>query len=73
MRQFSVVKIKSLNKEFRHSEQSFGSRAPQVGDVGTIVDVYEGAFDIECSYVNGVTIWLELFEPNDADLELLYI
>jgi len=73
MKQYSVVKIKSLKKEFKHSEQKFGSRSPQVGDVGTIVEVYDGAFDIECSDENGITIWLELFEPNDANLELLYI
>lgn len=72
MKQYSVVKIKSLKKEFKHSELSFGSRTPQVGDVGTIVDVYDGAFDIECSDENGVIIWLELFEPYDADLKLLY-
>ncbi|WP_046006801.1 hypothetical protein [Pseudoalteromonas rubra] len=73
MKQYSVVRIKSLNKEFQHSEQSFGSRAPQIGDVGTIIDVYDDCLEIECSDEKGVTLWLELFEPNDADLELLYI
>ena len=73
MRQYSVVKIKSLNKEFIYSDKSFGSRVPQVGDIGTVVDVYDDAFDIECSDKNGVTIWLELFEPCDGELELLYI
>ncbi|MDC9520303.1 hypothetical protein PSH55_04080 [Pseudoalteromonas sp. Angola-31] len=73
MKQYSVVKVISLNKKFIYSEKSFGSRAPQVGDVGTIVEVYDGAFDIECCDVNGVTIWLEIFEPSDGDLELLYI
>ena len=34
---------------------------------------YDGAFDIECCDENGVTIWLEIFEPSDGDLELLYI
>ncbi|MCL2914287.1 hypothetical protein L2725_10960 [Shewanella corallii] len=71
MKQFSVVKIKSLHKEFKHSENSFGSRVPRVGDVATIIDVYNGAFDLECSDQNGVTLWLELFEAKDADLELV--
>ncbi len=73
MKQYSVVKIVSLNKAFIHSDKSFGSRAPQVGDIGTIVDVYDGAYDIECCDENGVTLWLELFEPSDGNLELLYI
>ncbi len=73
MKQYSVVKIKSLYTEFKHSDQSFGSRAPRVGDEGTIVEVYGDDFYIECSDKNGVTIWLEIIGPNDADLELLYI
>jgi len=73
VKQYSVVKIKSLYTEFKHSDQSFGSRAPQVGDEGTIVEVYGDDFYIECSDKNGVTIWLEIFGPNDAELELLYI
>lgn len=73
MRQYSVVKIKSLKKDFTHAEKIIGSRLPKVGDVGTIVEVYGAAFDIECSDENGITIWLEIFEPGDADLELLYI
>ncbi|KAF7783526.1 hypothetical protein PRUB_a3316 [Pseudoalteromonas rubra] len=73
MKQYSVVKIISLNKVFIHSEKSIGSRAPKVGDVGTIVDIYGEAIDIECSDENGMTVWLELFEPGDADLKLLHI
>ncbi len=73
VKQYSVVKIKSLYTEFKHSDQSFGSRAPRVGDEGTIVEVYGDDFYIECSDKNGVTIWLEIIGPNDADLELLYI
>ena len=73
VKQYSVVKIKSLYAEFKHSDQSFGSRAPRVGDEGTIVEVYGDDFYIECSDKNGVTIWLEIIGPNDADLELLYI
>lgn len=37
------------------------------------MEVYGEAFDIECSDENGITIWLEIFKPGDADLELLYI
>ncbi|SET49900.1 hypothetical protein [Thalassotalea agarivorans] len=47
MKQFSVVKIIELNKEFTLSESDLGTRAPLVGDVGTIVDVYGSDFYIE--------------------------
>ena len=73
MNQYSVVKIKSLNKNFKYNEGSFGSRSPRVGDIATIVEVYDSAFDLECSDENGFTLWLEIFEPSDAELELVCI
>lgn len=73
MKQYSVVKIKSLNKEFERTECSFGSRVPRVGDIATVVDVYDGTFDLECSDENGITLWLEIFNLSDADLELVCI
>lgn len=73
MKQYSVVKIKTLKKKFEHTELSFGSRAPRVGDIATVIDVYDGAFDLECSDENGITIWLEVFKPSDAELELMCI
>jgi len=73
MKQYSVVKIKSLKKDFKCNEDSFGSRLPRVGDVATIVDVYDGAFDLECSDENGTTLWIKIFEPNEAEFELVCI
>ena len=73
MKQYSVVKIKSLNKGFKHSGDSLGARSPRVGDIATIVEVYNSAFDLECSDENGVTLWLEIFESSDAELELVCI
>ena len=73
MKQYSVVKIKSLKKAFERTECSFGSRVPRVGDIATVVDVYDEAFDLECSDENGITLWLEIFNPSDADLELVCI
>ena len=48
-----------------------GTRSPIVGDVATIVDVYDGAFDLECCDSDGCTIWLEIFDSKDAELEIL--
>jgi hypothetical protein len=28
-------------------------------------------FELECSDENGVTVWLEIFKPEDAELELV--
>jgi hypothetical protein len=71
MKQFSVVKISSLKKTFNFSESSFGSRAPVVGDIACILDIYDADFELECSDENGVTVWLEIFKPEDAELELV--
>jgi len=73
MQQFSVVRIMSLKREFKHCENSFGSRAPRVGDIATIIDLYDEAFDLECCDENGITLWLELFEAKDAQLDLVCI
>ncbi|AMJ93299.1 hypothetical protein AVL56_02595 [Alteromonas stellipolaris] len=71
MKQYSVVKITKLNTVFEAHENSFGSRPPRVGDIATILDVYEDAYDLECSDSDGVTIWLEMFNTSDATFELI--
>ncbi|WP_090368217.1 hypothetical protein [Ferrimonas sediminum] len=73
MKQYSVVRIKRLKKQFEHSDLSVGTRAPRAGDVATVVDVYDDAFDLECSDDDGSTLWLELFRPDDADLDIVSI
>lgn len=73
MKQYSIVRIKRLKKQFEHSSLSIGTRVPKEGDVATVVDVYDDAFDLECSDEDGSTAWLELFELDDADLELVSI
>jgi hypothetical protein len=71
MKQYSVVKITKLNTVFKVHENNFGSRPPRVGDIATILDVYEDAYDLECSDSDGVTIWLEMFNTSDATFELI--
>jgi hypothetical protein len=73
MKQYSVVKITKLQKEFGFDEKDIGSRIPKVGDIATIIDVYDKAYDLECCDKNGVTLWLKLFEIQDAELELVCI
>ena len=71
MKRYSIVRIKKLNREFTFNESHMGTRSPIVGDVATIVDVYDGAFDLECCDSDGCTIWLEIFDSKDAELEIL--
>lgn len=71
MKQYSIVRIKKLNREFTFNESHMGTRSPSVGDVATIVDVYDGAFDLECCDSDGCTIWLEIFDSKDAEFEIL--
>lgn len=71
MKQFSAVKITKLYKKFEHSSESFGSRAPREGDIAFVLDIYDGAVDLECSDKDGTTLWWELFTDTDADFELI--
>ncbi len=72
---YSVVKIKVLHKKFSENDLSFCKRAPKVGDVATIIEVYETpelAYELECSNKsNGETEWMLVFTPCAADFELI--
>jgi hypothetical protein len=73
-KQYSVVRLKQIKKQFQESELSFGKRAPKIGDVATIVEVYENprlGYELECTDENGITEWLITFSPEEADWELV--
>ena len=66
MKQYDVVKVVALRDSRFASEPPHFKRHPQVGDVGTILEVYDGAFEVECSErETGVTIWLEPMFPEE--------
>ena len=60
MKQYDVVKVVTIRGgRFTGTRPQF-QRHPQVGDVGAILEVYSGAFEVECSERDtGITIWLE--------------
>lgn len=74
MEQFTVVRIKKINKAFRKEELFNGERLPEVGDVATIVEIYEEpnlGYELECCNENGGTVWLMTFHPEDAEFEIV--
>jgi hypothetical protein len=73
-KQYSVVRLTKLHKQFNESELTLGKRTPRIGDVATIVEVYEKpvlGYELECSDGNGMTEWLVSFSPHGAEFELI--
>ena len=73
-KQYSVVKLKVLNKSFAESDISLGDRVPKEGDLAAIVEVYgfpSLGYELECSNKNGITEWLATFSPEDAEFDLV--
>ncbi len=55
-----MVRVAVIRDDRFAGEPPHFQRHPQVGDVGTILEVYDGAFEVECSEKGtGITIWLE--------------
>ena len=69
MKQYAAVRVTTnLDDRFANGPPAF-QRHPQVGDVGTIVEVYGNAFEVECSERDtGVTIWLEAMLPDELEV-----
>lgn len=40
-KQYSIVKISSINKTFDADDFAINKRAPKVGDIATIIEIYE--------------------------------
>jgi len=73
-KQYSVVRIKKINKEFDENDISFNNQLPQIGDIATIVEVYENpnlGYELECPNDDGTYKWLMTFSSTEIDLELI--
>jgi hypothetical protein len=73
-KQYSVVKLQKINKQFSKEELSFDKRAPKVGDVATIIEIYKSpslGYELECSDENGITEWMVTFSPEEVELEVI--
>jgi hypothetical protein len=58
MKQYDVVRVAAIRDDRFTRERPQYQRHPQVGDEGTILEVYNDAFEVECSDETGNTIWL---------------
>ena len=65
MKQFDVVKVTAIRSGRFAGEDVFYKRAPIVGDVGTILEVYADAYEVECSDSDGSSIWLGAMYPDE--------
>jgi hypothetical protein len=67
MKQFDIVKVAAIRGNRFAGAVIFDKRAPMVGDVGTILEVYADAFEVECSDSDGSTIWLTAMYPDELE------
>lgn len=68
---YDEVRITALHKSVHFEPDNTSRRAPRVGDVATIVEVYTNpaGYELECSDADGITEWLWAFAPDDVELE----
>jgi hypothetical protein len=67
MKQFDMVKVTAIRDDRFADIEVFDKRAPMVGDVGTILEVYADAYEVECSDSDGSTIWLAAMYPDELE------
>lgn len=70
---YDVVRIKELRKPVDFQYDGTSVRAPSVGDVAAVIEVYSNppGYELECSGKDGITIWLWSFAPEDVELEVV--
>jgi len=70
---YDVVKIKKLHRPIDFQADGTSVRAPIVGDVAAVIEVYTTppGYELECSAKDGITIWLHAFAPEDVELEVI--
>jgi len=69
--QYDVVRVKALRKPVHVEPDGINRRAPRVGDVAAILEVYDDppGYELECSGTDGITEWLCAFSPGDIELD----
>ena len=73
-KQYDVVKIVELLNPAKALKSEFDFRAPKVGDIATIVEIYSTpclGYELECCNKEGITQWLVTFEPSEINMVLL--
>ena len=73
-KQYDVVKVIEILNPTKALKSEFDFRAPETGDVATIVEVYSKpylGYELECCNEDGITQWLVTFEPSEINMVLL--
>jgi len=70
---YDVVRVVAINNQQLLESNVFDLRPPRIGDVATILDVYDdpAGYELECSDETGVTLWLIGCTEKDVELESL--
>ena len=71
--QYDLVKVMKIRCENAFQQDQFNRRAPNIGDIATVVEVYHEppGYELECSDDQGVTEWLMGFRIGDIELEMI--
>lgn len=71
LRPFAVVRVAAIRSDRFAGAQVFYERLPKLGDIGTILEIYESpepAYEVECSDPGtGITVWLEAMYPDEVE------
>jgi len=73
-KQYDTVKVIEIINPAKAVKSEFDVRAPKVGDVAAIVEVYSTphlGYELECCNEEGITQWLVTFEPSEIHMVLL--
>lgn len=72
---FDVVRVTAINTDKLLVSDAFNTRAPKVGDIATILEVYGDpyGFELECCDIAGNTEWLIGVQEKDVRIELVNI
>jgi hypothetical protein len=71
--QYDTVRVVGLHKAVNFERDACNHRAPRIGDIACIIEVYSEpvGYELECSAANGETEWLLSFSLSDIELELV--
>lgn len=72
---YDVVRLIAIDNDELLLSDAFNIRAPKVGDIATILEIYSDppGFELECCDKSGSTEWLLGVQENDVLLELVNI
>ena len=73
LNQYTLIRVtKILRSADKYDGWRINQRSPQIGDIGTIVEILHAPnlpidYVVECSDSNGITIWLSDFFADEIE------